>query len=110
VIINLGTNDFGPGDPGPRFGEAYQALVKRVRGHYPEAHLLCALGPVMNAAQIARAHGYLAPALGEPLTSYLEFPHQDGSLGYGCDWHPSRGTHQAMADRLVVELRRLLRW
>jgi len=31
---------------------------------------------------------------------FVEFPQQDGSTGYGEDWHPSIATHQLMAERL----------
>jgi lysophospholipase L1-like esterase len=112
VVINLGTNDFGPGDPGPVFGETYRTFVARVRSRYPRARILCTLGPLMSAPQVTSARAYLAPLLegGEPGISLLEFPRQDGSLGYGCDRHPSRATHQAMAGQLVPELRRLLGW
>jgi lysophospholipase L1-like esterase len=116
VIINLGTNDFGMGDPGQGYGDAYRAFIQRVRGNYPKAQIVCTLGPMMNAQQIARARGYIMPAIdaartgGDTRVSYLEFPTQDGSTGFGCDWHPSKGTNQAMADKLVAELRRLLSW
>ena len=111
VIINLGANDFGQGDPGPAFGDAYRRFLKQVRGHHREALLLCALGPVMSSEQMRRARGYLMPAVqADPRASFLEFPHQDGSLGYGSDWHPSKGTQRTLADRLVPELRRLLGW
>jgi lysophospholipase L1-like esterase len=116
VVINLGTNDFGAGDPGPGFGDAYRRFLARVRSHHPRAQIVCTLGPVMSREQVARAHGYLAPVLdaaraaGDERIAYLEFPVQDGRLGYGCDWHPSRATNRAMADRLVDELRRLLGW
>jgi lysophospholipase L1-like esterase len=110
VVINLGTNDFGPGDPGPVFAEAYRALVTRVRSNHPDVRILCTLGPLMSAPQVERARAYLAPLLTLPGLSYLEFPRQDGSLGYGCDYHPSHATHQAMADRLTAELRDRLGW
>jgi lysophospholipase L1-like esterase len=116
VIINLGTNDFAPGDPGPAFGDAYHAFLRRLRAQYPSAHLVCTLGPVMSRDQVGRARGYVLPsveaarAAGDTRLSFLEFPIQDGSLGYGSDWHPSRATHRAMADRLTAELRRLLGW
>lgn len=116
VVINLGTNDFGPGDPGRGYADAYQAFLRRVRGHYPQAHILCTLGPMMSAMQVAQARAYLMPviesarAAGDTRISYLEYPMQDGSTGFGCDWHPSRGTHQAMATVLTAELRRLLGW
>jgi lysophospholipase L1-like esterase len=110
VIINLGTNDFGPGDPGAVFGDTYRTFVARVQARYPRAHVLCTLGPLMSTPQVERARTYLGPVLAIPGVSYLEFPRQDGSLGYGCDFHPSRATHQAMADRLVPALRGLLDW
>ena len=116
VVINLGTNDFAKGDPGPPFADAYEAFLRRVRGHYPTAHIVCTAGPMLGTDELARVRGYLAPLLdaaraaGDARLSYLEFPTQDGSLGYGCDWHPSRGTHQQMADRLTAELRQRLGW
>jgi lysophospholipase L1-like esterase len=111
VIINLGANDYGPGDPGPGYGQAYEAFVRRVRGHYPQARILCCQGPLLDVRQLALARRALAPALAiDDRISYLEFPPQDGSLGYGSDWHPSRRTNQAMAERLVAELHRLLGW
>jgi lysophospholipase L1-like esterase len=110
VIINLGTNDFGPGDPGPGFGEAYRAFVRQVRGHYPRALILCTFGPVMSRDQVDRARAYLAPTLEQAGIDVLEFPRQDGSIGYGSDWHPSAETHRRMADQLTAELRRRLSW
>jgi lysophospholipase L1-like esterase len=116
VVINLGTNDFGKGDPGRGYADAYQAFLRRVRANYPQAHILCTLGPMMSAMQVAQARAYLMPvieaarAAGDGRVSYLEYTLQDGSTGFGCDWHPSRGTHQAMAATLTAELRRLLGW
>jgi lysophospholipase L1-like esterase len=113
VVINLGSNDFAHGDPGPAFATAYQSLLRAVRTHYPDAFLLAALGPVMPEEQVRRARAYLEStitALSAPRLAYLEFPRQDGTLGYGSDWHPSAATHSRMADQLTAELRRLLGW
>jgi lysophospholipase L1-like esterase len=113
VIINLGSNDFAGGDPGRAFGDAYQTLLRTLRAHYPDAFLLAALGPVMPEDQVRRARAYLEATiaiLGDPRLAYLEFPHQDGSLGYGSDWHPSGATQARMATQLTAEVRRLLGW
>jgi lysophospholipase L1-like esterase len=113
VVINLGTNDFGLGDPGPGFRDAYLTFVRRVRGHYPAALILCTLGPMLPSEQMGQARGYLdamMAGLGDRRVSYLEFPVQDPANGYGCDWHPSRATHRLMAELLTAELRRLLGW
>jgi lysophospholipase L1-like esterase len=113
VIINLGTNDFAQGDPGAPFQDAYTAFVRRVRGNYPGARIVCALGPMLTADQVVKARGYVQAAItsiGDARISTLEYAMQDGSTGFGCDWHPSRATNQLMADRLTAELRRLLGW
>jgi lysophospholipase L1-like esterase len=113
VVINLGTNDFGLGDPGTGFRDAYEAFVRRVRGNYPVAHILCTFGPMMSAEQVTKARGYIdamIATLGDSRVTYFDYPTQDGSRGYGCDWHPSVGTNQQMADLLTAELRRLLGW
>jgi hypothetical protein len=68
---------------------------------------------VMPEEQVRRARAYLEStitALSAPRLAYLEFPRQDGTLGYGSDWHPSAATHSRMADQLTAELRRLLGW
>jgi len=41
---------------------------------------------------------------------FVEFPQQDGSTGYGEDWHPSIATHQLMAERLTAEIKNKLGW
>jgi lysophospholipase L1-like esterase len=113
VVINLGTNDFGLGDPGAGFGDAYQTFVRRVRANYPAAHILCTFGPMMSAEQVMKARGYvdaMIATLGDARVTYFDYPTQDPANGYGCDWHPSRATNQLMADRLTAELRRLLGW
>ncbi len=38
VVINLGTNDFGPADPGTPFETAYVSFVQAIRTKYPDTH------------------------------------------------------------------------
>src|SRR5207247_2274360 len=45
VVINLGSNDFQQGDPGQPFVATYTAFVRRLRGYYPNALIICAVGP-----------------------------------------------------------------
>jgi lysophospholipase L1-like esterase len=116
VVINLGTNDFARGDPGQPFADAYATFVRRVRSHYPKSYILCTLGPMLGADQLARTKAHLQPTLhgaraaGDDRVSLLEFTPQDGATGFGCDWHPSRATNQRMAAELTAELRRVLNW
>jgi lysophospholipase L1-like esterase len=123
VVINLGTNDFTRGDPGQvTFTRPYLAFVQRVRGFYPQAHIVCALGPMLTdsyppgAHALTRARAYITQVVsqlrvaGDTRVSFLEFPSQDFANGLGCDYHPSLKTHRLMGEQLAVALRGLLRW
>ncbi len=123
VVVNLGTNDFARGDPGPSFESATVAFLGEVlRGRYPNAYILCALSPMLTDAmptspmerskarvslqKVVRARR----ASGDTRVSYLEFDEQSADDGYGCDVHPSLKTHQQMATKLVSAIRSLTGW
>jgi lysophospholipase L1-like esterase len=123
VVINLGTNDFNHGDPGQAgFTRPYLALVERVRALYPNAQIVCALGPMLTdiyppgAHALTHARAYIASvvsamrAKGDTRISFLEFPTQDFANGLGCDYHPSLKTHRLMGERLAAALRERLGW
>jgi lysophospholipase L1-like esterase len=123
VVINLGTNDFNHGDPGPNaFVRPYLAFVQRVRTLYPRAQILCTLGPMLTdsyppgAHALTRARAYLTRivselrAAGDTKITFLEFASQDFANGLGCDYHPSLKTHRLMADQLALSLREKLGW
>lgn len=122
VVINLGTNDFYKDDPGQPFADAYLALVKTVRGHYPGAYIFCVLGSMLSddyppgVTALTKARGYITAVVesvkssGDVKVAFLEFPIQDAANGLGCDYHPSLKTHQLMADKLKAAIQGALGW
>lgn len=113
VVINLGTNDFSTeGDPTPElFADEYRKLLERARSVYPEAPILCTVGPLLNGADLTAARAGIAAGV-------AAFEAGGGSnarvwemnvpnANPGCDYHPGLATHQAMADALIPELRPL---
>ncbi|HVY29207.1 MAG TPA: SGNH/GDSL hydrolase family protein [Polyangiaceae bacterium] len=121
VIINLGTNDFStPGVDGAAFVQKYEQFLARLRGYYPRAVLLAALGPMLsdyyppgaqawtnaragvNAAVAARVQA------GDHDVHVLFFEPQ--TPPYGEDWHPTVATHEKMAQVLRAKLEELLGW
>jgi lysophospholipase L1-like esterase len=117
VLINLGTNDFATGTPNATaFKSAYLDLVVTIRGKYPNATILLAAGPMLGGSELTTLKGWLADLVtqrataGDTALAVVEFPTQDGSLGYGCDWHPSADEHEAMATILTGVLRTRLGW
>ncbi|MBN2736541.1 MAG: hypothetical protein JXR70_06130 [Spirochaetales bacterium] len=117
VVINLGTNDYSVGNPDrAQFTTAYRNLVTKVRGHYPSAYIYVALGPLQYGDGLISARDYLSSIVtgfnnsGDSKIRFIEFPQQDGSLGYGEDWHPTVATHQQMAGILAAKIRSDLGW
>jgi lysophospholipase L1-like esterase len=122
VVINLGTNDLTIGDRRDTFVQSYLKLLDRVRALYPKALIVCAVGPMLTDTYppgkqtLSHARAYVGAAVhakkqaGDEHVVYLEFPTQDIGNGYGCDYHPSKKTHELMAERLTTLLRTELKW
>jgi lysophospholipase L1-like esterase len=122
VVVNLGTNDVTRGDQEPEFVQSYVKLLGHLRERYPQALLVSAVGPMLTDTYppgkhtLTRARKYVQNAVnqrkqaGDARIVYVEFPTQDGSTGYGCDYHPSRTTHERMADKLVGVLKQEMGW
>ncbi len=123
VVVNLITNDFAMGDPGEAtIVGPYVRFVERVRAHYPNALIVCTLGPMLSdtypagAHILTRARKYLTAAVaslqrkGDARVQFLEFPAQDFANGLGCDYHPNLKTHRLMADQLTAAIRTQLKW
>jgi lysophospholipase L1-like esterase len=124
VVINLGTNDFGRGNPDEKmWTTAYQDFIKHIRKNYPKAHIFLAVGSMMSdfwpkdQKALTTVKNYLNAIIdaeskaGDKNIHFLEFTPQDGNAdGLGGDWHPSVKTHQKMADKLVEALKKELGW
>jgi lysophospholipase L1-like esterase len=116
VVVNLGTNDFSTdGDPTQQlFVDNYVALLERLREVYPEAFILCTVGPLLSGADLDAARGGIADAVatrvaaGDDAVRAWEMNIANDMPG--CDYHPSVATHQALANALVSQLQTDLGW
>ena len=123
VVVNLGTNDFGQGDPGQAYVDALSGFLGKLRGHYPNAYLLCAVGSMLTDSyppgemRLTKAKGYIQTAVdgrkaqGDTNVGFVDLGEQNQAVdGIGCDYHPSVATHQKMADKLVVAIQAAKNW
>jgi lysophospholipase L1-like esterase len=116
VLINLGDNDFQQGDPGQPFVTTYTAFVHRLRGYYPNALIVCAVGPKLSGSHLAGARQYVMgivsalKSAGDDRVDFLELPQAGPGDGSGCGGHASIATHKRMADTLVAALKPRLGW
>ena len=123
VVLNLGTNNFANVDPGEaRFVKVYLELVRTVRGAYPKAFIVCALGSMLSNVypegrnSLTQARKYMKVAVaklkeaGETNLDFLEFPEQNHADGLGCGFHPSLKTHKLMGERLTAFIKDRTGW
>lgn len=121
VVINLGTNDFSTtGVDRAKFVANYTTFLETLRGYYPNAALVAALGPMLSdsypagerALSSARADIQSAvdarTAAGDSNVHVIEFSPQ--SSPWGEDWHPTNATHAKMAAQLSTFLKEILGW
>jgi hypothetical protein len=111
AVINLCTNDYAWGIPDrTTFTTAYSNFVKKIRAQNASAHIYYAVGPKLSGDSLASARDYISSvasslnAAGDAKVHYIEFSTQDGSLGYGEDWHPSVAEDAVMGDALAAVL------
>jgi lysophospholipase L1-like esterase len=117
VVVNLGTNDFAKGDPGQPYVDAYTGLVKQIRGHYPDAYIVCAVGSMLGGVNLAKDIGYVQGVVkaandgGDAKVSFVDLGQQDANAnGLGCDYHPSVKTDQVMATKLTAAIKTVTGW
>lgn len=110
ICINLGTNDTSLGNYDiKRFEAAYSDFVKRLRNLHPDAKIVLLTGSMMSGKPLADVKGVLDRIAATDGHVYrFDMTPQDGSLGYGADYHPSRRQAQKMATELTGYLRTLI--
>ncbi len=116
VIVNLGTNDYSTDhDPSSaEFQSGYEQLLSTLRARYPDAYILCTLGPLLGGSDLDTARANIAAAVaarndaGDARVQTYELAPNNPDPG--CDWHPSLATHEAMADELKPVVATALGW
>jgi lysophospholipase L1-like esterase len=108
VVINLGTNDFGSGDPGTPYETAYVSFVETIRQKYADAHFI--LIDMYGGTRLTRLNNILASlkASGETRAEVLSLNSAQNNLG--CNQHPNVAGQQAMGTTLGARLQTLLGW
>ncbi len=126
IVINLGNNDFNVLDetqtptapPGEPFKAAYADFVRKLRRYYPQATIVCSIGPLMNDNfPKGRKHWTLIQTYvsemvatirneGDTNVHYFAYKPITGDP-YGEDWHPTAEGHQVMADAMTAFLQKI---
>jgi len=102
AVVELGANDFSLNAPDSAgFVNSAVKFAKQIREKYPKAKIIITDGPMLNdfwpegVPSLTLCRKFLDAAKSELakqgiLVHRFSFSPQDGSLGYGADWHPSK--------------------
>jgi lysophospholipase L1-like esterase len=119
IVINLGTNDFYSGTIDTAlFRSTYKDFITEIRTTYPDASIVCLVGPMLNNDFPADALNTARRIIGSIVDGYVkegdstiylfELSAQTGELGFGADWHPSEAQQRKNARELTGFLKRLI--
>jgi lysophospholipase L1-like esterase len=107
VVITLGTNDFGSGNPGQPYVDAYVSFAKHVRSKYPAAYFVLAAmygnqeGPIGNVVNALKSSGDSKVEL---------FTFSAVQNNKGCAQHPDKSAQQAMGELLAARIKIIMNW
>ncbi|MGD0680221.1 MAG: GDSL-type esterase/lipase family protein [Polyangiaceae bacterium] len=108
VVINLGTNDFGSGDPGIPYETAYVAFIETIRAKYAGAYFI--LIDMYGGNRLTRIEDVVATLKsgGESRVETLSVSSAQNNLG--CNQHPNVAGQAAMGAVLAARLQSLMGW
>ncbi len=119
AVIELGTNDFSVNAPDSAgFVNSVVKFAKQVKEKYPKSQIIITDGPMLNdfwprgVPSLTLCRKFLDAAKNELAKQgisvhRLSFSRQDGSLGYGADWHPSKKQAEKNGKELAEFIRSL---
>jgi lysophospholipase L1-like esterase len=122
VSICLGQNDFSDGEGSKpraaldsiRFAHDYIGFLKNIRKQYPDAQFACISSPMIDGDKKVKLFSYLSAIAkhmqekeNETKIHVFEFAK---TYNTGCDWHPSRKDHLAIANELLPFYKKIMRW
>lgn len=112
VIIALGTNDDGQGNPPEVFQANGRQMIRFIRSRYPEAVIVWTYGAMGSASYGAAIEEMIHKINGEGDTNvyYLPTSRPLADEPYGQHGHPGLKSHVRMADELVAFLCQITGW
>ena len=102
VLINLGQNDKWGAYTQEGMESNYVNFAQTLRGHYPDAHIIIALGDMDATAPGSPFPGYVKNAVAELNTTYNDTKVYSLIFPYGGSSHPRIERNAAMADQLTA--------
>jgi len=114
VVINIGANDFAKPDlSSNEFIKSYIKLIKKVHNNYQKANifLIATSKNTPWADEQFRLLKIIKKSVNIKNIHIVKLSPRDvKENGYGADWHPSVKSHKMIAEELVGNISRIMKW
>jgi hypothetical protein len=112
VVIDLSDNDYAKPLDRTAFVSAYLKFLGRLRGHYPQATILCVVGPSPVTENWRKWQEDVRTVVNQrraidPKVYYFGISNFEL---HGSDWHPNLDEHQKVAAELAPFIKGLMAW
>jgi hypothetical protein len=105
VVVNIGQNDSWTGADPAVFIDTYVSFIKTLRGHYPKARIICALGSMDATAPNSKWPGYVGKAVERLKTEDKDTLVETFFFEFlGAKGHPNSKQARDMAEKLAAFL------
>jgi len=109
ILINIGTNDYWEGSVTDDYRFAMSKLVAKVTTDYPGKPVYLIVSPMLTN-KIHDAQKQVLATLAKDKIKVLDLGQNNGSEGFGCDYHPNAITHARLGEVLEKNLKADLQW
>ncbi|MFO1389106.1 GDSL-type esterase/lipase family protein [Cellvibrio sp.] len=109
VLINIGTNDYWEGSVSNDYRDAMTKLIAQVQADYPNKPIYLIVSPMLGE-KVHIAQKQVLESLAKGNIKVFDLGENNGSEGFGCDYHPNLTTHTRLAKALEANLKSELNW
>ena len=102
--------------PARRSGPRTRACCRPCAGRYPDALIVCIIGPLLSGTELSTIQGHIRAAVdarvaaGDQKVEFFDQIATQTSDKAACQYHPNPAENQLMAGQIVTELRTRLGW
>jgi lysophospholipase L1-like esterase len=109
ILINIGTNDYWEGSATDDYRLAMTNLIAKVQRDYTGKPIYLIVSAMLTN-KVHEAQKQVLTTLVKDKIKVLDLGQNDGSEGFGCDYHPNSITHARLGKVLEQTLKANLNW
>lgn len=109
ILVNIGTNDYWEGSVSNDYRDAMVKLINQIQIDYPNKPIYLIVSPMLGQ-NVHLAQKQVLQTLTNKNIKVFDLGENNGSEGFGCDYHPNLITQTRLANALLTNLKAELQW